>query len=106
MRSGMPSTSTASVASSGPTTNATRYELITMVSVKRTATVPPGRSSRPASGPLETASRVGSITSVTPKTALKSGSSQHGNARRQSVACIWVVAITRSSPASSRYVLR
>ena len=36
----------------------------------------------------------GSTTSVTPNTALKSGSSQHGNARRQSVDCIWVVAIT------------
>ena len=34
-RSGMPSTSTGSVASSGPTTNATRYELIVIVSAKR-----------------------------------------------------------------------
>ena len=34
-------------------------------------------------------------------TALKSGSSQHGNARRQSVACIWVVAMTRVAPDAS-----
>ena len=46
------------------------------------------------------------MTSVMPKTALKSGSSQHGNARRQSVACICVVAMTCSVPSSSRYVLR
>ena len=43
-RSGMPSTSTGSVASSGPTTNATRYVLITIVSAKRMATLPSGRS--------------------------------------------------------------
>ncbi len=43
-RSGMPSTSTGSVASSGPTTKATRYVLITIVSAKRMATLPPGRS--------------------------------------------------------------
>ena len=40
-RSGMPSTSTGSVASSGPTTNATRYVLITIVSANCTATLPP-----------------------------------------------------------------
>ena len=105
-RSGTPSTSTGSVASSGPTTKATRYVLITIVSAKRTATLPPGRSVRSTSGPLETASSAGSMTSVMPKTALKSGSSQHGNARRQSVACICVVAMTCSAPSSSRNVLR
>ena len=46
------------------------------------------------------------MTSVMPNTALKSGSSQHGNARRQSVACICVVAMTCSVPAASRNVLR
>ena len=110
-RSGVPSTSTGSVASSGPTTKATRYVLIAIVSAKRTATLPPGRSSRPVSASLDTASRSGSTTSVIPNTAFRSGSSQHGNARRQSVACIWVVAITRStSPSPSgpgaEYVLR
>ena len=80
--------------------------LITIVSAKRTATLPPGRSRRSISGWLDTASSAGSITNVTPNTALKSGSSQQGKARRQSVACIWVVAMTCSVPASSRYVLR
>ena len=44
--------------------------------------------SRPISEPFETAVSAGSITSVIANTALNSGSSQHGNARRQSVACI------------------
>ena len=79
---------------------------MTIVSAKRTATLPSGRSLRSTSGPLDTTSSSGSMTSVMPNTDLKSGSSQHGNARRQSVACIWVVAITRSLPTSSRYVLR
>jgi hypothetical protein len=41
-----------------------------------------------------------------PNTALKSGSSQHGKARRASVASNWVVAMTCSTPASSVNVLR
>ena len=111
MRSGVPSTSTGSVASSGPTTNATRYVLSGIVSANRTATRPSGRSSRAISVSLDTASTSGSTTSVIPNTAFRSGSSQHGNARRQSVACIWVVAMTRStspSPSGSgaMYVLR
>ena len=36
----------------------------------------------------------GSTTRVISNTALNSGSSKQGNARRQSVACIWVVAMT------------
>ena len=67
---------------------------------------PPSRSSRSTSDPLDTAVSSGSITSVIANTALNSGSSQHGNARRQSVACICVVAITRSTPSSSTNVLR
>ena len=98
IRSGMPSTSTGSVISNGPTTNATRYVLIGIVSPNRTATRPSPASSRAISGPLETAVSVGSITSVMPNTALKSGSSQQGKARRQSVACICVVAMTCSVP--------
>ena len=105
-RSGTPSTSTGSVASNGPTTKATRYVLITMVDLKRTTCLPSLRVIRPASGPFETASRSGSTMRVISKTALNSGSSKHGNARRQSVACIWVVAMTRSTPWSSRNVLR
>ena len=74
-----------------------------IVSAKRTATLPVRpASARSTSGPLDTASRSGSTTSVMPNTALKSGSSQHGNARRQSVACICVVAMTRSAPAVVR----
>ena len=80
--------------------------LITIVSANRTATRPSPASSRSISGPLDTAVSVGSITSVMPKTALKSGSSQQGNARRQSVACIWVVAMTCSVPSSSLNVER
>jgi hypothetical protein len=114
MRSGMnpptePSrgTITGSVASSRPTTKATRYVLIGMVSPKRTATLPVGvsvpswNSVRSTSGPLLTAIRCGSTMSVTSKTALKSGSSKHGNARRQSVACICDAAMTCSTPCSS-----
>uniref|UniRef100_A0A6J7Q7S0 Unannotated protein n=1 Tax=freshwater metagenome TaxID=449393 RepID=A0A6J7Q7S0_9ZZZZ len=53
------------------------------------------------SGAFETARCPGSTTSVMENTDLKSGSSQQGNARRQSVACIWVAATTRSLPDSS-----
>ena len=105
-------TSTGSVASSRPTTNATRYVLIGIVSPNRTATlpvtlpVPSSKMVRSISGPLEMAIRCGSTINVTSKTALKSGSSKHGNARRQSVACICDVAMTCSLPSASMYVLR
>ena len=72
-----------------------------MVSAKRTATLPSPGGSRPTSAALEMASRPSGTTSVTPKTALTSGSSQQGKARRASVASIWVVASTRSTPSSS-----
>ena len=81
--------------------NATRYVDIGMVSAKRTAWRPSGRSSSAISGPFEMASRSPGATIVTAKTALKSGSSQHGKARRQSVACIWLVAMVCSTPSSS-----
>ena len=80
-----------------------------IVSAKRTWWVAPplpGTTLRSISRPFDTAVRSASTTSVTPKTALKSGSSQHGNARLQSVDCICDVAITRSVPSSSVYVLR
>ena len=107
MRSGIspPSgrgTITGSVASSGPTTTATRYVLIGMVGANRTATLPSDCSVRSTSGPLLTAMRCGSTTSVMSNTALKSGSSKQGNARRQSVACICEVAMTCSLPSASR----
>ena len=108
MRTGMVpppvrATSTGAVASSGPTQKATRYVLIGIVSLNRTACLcVPSCGERWISSPLDTASSSGSTIRVTSKTALKSGSSQHGKARRQSVACICEVAITRSSPASSR----
>ena len=76
------------------------------MSPKRTATLPSGRCSRPTSGLFDTAVSAGSMTNVIANTALNSGSSQHGNARRQSVACICVVAMTCSLPSSSTNVLR
>ena len=58
IRSGTPSTSTGSVASSGPTTNATRYVDIGIVSANRTRTRPsPAGRRAPTSGPFEIASR-------------------------------------------------
>ncbi len=77
-----------------------------MVSPKRTATFPSGRSVLSISRVLDTARRSGGTISVSPKTALKSGSSQQGKARRASVASNWVVAMSCSSPASSVKVLR
>ena len=94
-------TITGAVASSGPTTNATRYVLIGIVGAKRTATLPLACLLRSTSGPLLTARWAGSTISVTSKTALKSGSSKHGKARRQSVACIWLVAMTCWLPSAS-----
>ena len=55
---------------------------------------------------FETACRSSSRCSVIANRALKSGSSQHGNARRASVASNWVVAMTRSTPWSSVKVER
>ena len=77
-----------------------------MVGAKRTATLPLACSLRSTSGPLLTARWAGSTISVTSKTALKSGSSKQGKARRQSVACIWLVAMTCWLPSPSVYVLR
>ncbi len=53
MRTGVPRTSTGSVATSGPTTNATRYVDIGMVSPKRTLRPPWARGASWTSGPLE-----------------------------------------------------
>ncbi len=80
--------------------------LIGIVSAKRTTSLPSPRSTRSTSGPFDTAVSAGSMTSVIEKTALNAGSSQQGNARRQSVACICVVAITCGLPSASVKVLR
>ena len=48
---------------------------------------------RPISGPFEIAVSSGATIIVTSKVALKSGSSNDGKARRQSVAWNWVVAM-------------
>jgi hypothetical protein len=50
---------------------------------------------------LETAVRAGSMTRVVEKTALKAGSSQHGKARRASVASNCVAARVRVAPLGS-----
>jgi hypothetical protein len=88
---------------SGPTTKATRYVDIGMVSAKRMRTRPSSRAERSSSGPLDTASRSSATSSVTPKTALKAGSSQQGKARRASVASNWVTAMRRVAPSSAVY---
>ncbi len=72
-----------------------------MVSPKRTRRPPPGRATSSTSGPLEYASRPSGTSRVTEKTALRSGSSKQGKARRASVASNWVVAMTWATPASS-----
>ena len=72
-----------------------------MVSAKVMATRPSSRGSLPISAPFETAIRSSGATRVTPNEALKSGSSQHGKARRASVASNWVVAMTWRFPSLS-----
>ena len=106
-RTGVRPTNTGSVASSSPTTKATRYVDMTIVSANRTAFVPgrgPGRVSR--ARVFDTAASFSSTTSVAAKTALNAGSSQHGKARRASVASNWVAARKRKPPAASLYLLR
>jgi pimeloyl-ACP methyl ester carboxylesterase len=71
-----------------------------IVSAKRTRTRPGAPGRRSISGPLEMAKSPSATSSVTLKTALKSGSSQQGKARRQSVASICVVAITCAVPSA------
>ncbi len=61
---------------------------------------PPSISRRDTSGEFEIAMSPSATTRVIENTDLNSGSSRHGNARRQSVDCICVVAITRSEPSA------
>src|SRR5262245_30378858 len=104
-RSGVLPTMTGAVASSSPTTYATRYVDIEIVSAKQTTFLPRSVVSE-TTRVFETAVSAGSITSVDANTALKSGSSQQGNARRASVASNCVAASVRGTPAGSLYVLR
>jgi hypothetical protein len=71
-----------------------------IVSAKRTTLRRPSTRSSTIDV-LETAVSAGSMTRVEAKTALKSGSSQHGNARRASVASNCVAAIVRVAPLGS-----
>ena len=79
-----------------------------MVSAKRTSSRPgwAALGVRDTSAALETANRSASTTRVTAKAALWAGSSQHGKARRASVASNWVVAMTCSAPSASVKVER
>jgi hypothetical protein len=79
---------------------------IGIVSANRIRTLPSPVDSREISTSFEIASRSSRTTSVTPKTAFRSGSSQHGNARRASVDSNCVVAMTCGSPSSPVYVER
>ena len=98
-RSGTPSTSTVSVISSLPITNATRYVDIFMVGANRMRCLSPTLSTLTI-GEFEMASRSGSTIIVTSKTALRSGSSKQGKQRRASTDSNWVVAMVWVSPSS------
>ena len=88
------------VDSSSPTTKATRYVDIFIVSAKVMTLRCPSRRSD-TMRVLETAVSAGSMASVLAKTALNAGSSQQGNARRASVASNCVAANVRLTPAAS-----
>ena len=77
-----------------------------MVSANTTRTRPSSRIERSISGPFDSAVWSGATISVTPNTALRSGSSQEGNARRASVASKCVVAMTSVLPSGPSYVDR
>ena len=72
-----------------------------MVSANRTLTRPSGSDLRSISGALDSAVNPSAATTVTPKVALRSGSSQHGKHILASVASKWVAAITYEAPSSS-----
>ncbi len=79
---------------------------MTIVSAKRTSRRPSAATWSVSIAALDRATRSGSMRSVIANTALRSGSSQHGKARRASVASNCVVAMTCSAPASSVKVER
>ncbi len=71
---------------------------MTMVSLNRTRRRPPPAGSSLATDALDRAVRSSSTTRVTAKTALNSGSSQHGKARRASAGSNWVTAMAMLRP--------
>ena len=71
---------------------------------RRSGTVRPARVRRARSrrlGGVRDGGRPSATTRVTAKTALRAGSSQHGKARRASVASNWVAAMTCAAPSAS-----
>jgi hypothetical protein len=68
--------------------NKPQRDAIDVTPANLTATRPLSSVERSTSGEFETAVSSGRMFNVISKTALKSGSSQQGNARRQSVDCI------------------
>ena len=73
---------------------------MTMLSAKRT-TLRPFSSVSDTIAVFDTTVSAGSMASVTAKIALNEGSSQHGNARRASVASNCVAAMVRDTPLGS-----
>ena len=69
-----------------------------IVSANTSRTRPSSSVDRSISGPFERAVSPVATISVMPNTALRSGSSHDGNARRASVASKWVVAMTSVPP--------
>src|SRR4029077_16068040 len=97
-RSGVGPTITGGVASSSPTTKATRWVAIRMESAKTTAFLPGPAGDSLVTRVLEIAASDSGTTRVTPNTALHAGSSQHGKPRRASVASNWVAAVGCEAP--------
>ena len=82
----------------GPTRMASRYVDIDIEGAKDTRTNPGSAGSRPTSGVLVSARSPSRTVSDTSYVALRSGSSQHGKARRASVAAYCVATTCASSP--------
>jgi hypothetical protein len=72
-----------------------------MVSAKTTVFLPEPVGVSLVTRAFEIAASRSGTTRVTPKTAFSSGSSQHGNPRRASVASNWVAAMVCETPAAS-----
>ena len=77
-----------------------------MLSANATSFRPSPSVSSLTTAVFETAARFAATTSVTPKTALNAGSSQHGKPRLASVASNCVAASVCGWPSASLYVLR
>mmetsp|Transcript_21651 Transcript_21651/g.56511 ORF Transcript_21651/g.56511 Transcript_21651/m.56511 type:complete len:291 (-) Transcript_21651:554-1426(-) len=92
--------------SNSPTTMATRYDDMIGVVSNRTVRVPSPFLESLTTGMFPRATKLSGTVSVTLNRALTAGSSQHGNARRASVASNCVTAPYFSSPAAFVYLLR